>query len=571
MILPNADVSFGAPCALSELRYVKYMRHLPKRTTLTRLHQQWVAVLVWFAIRAMGYHVGPTLNLEKLTAEANIIFKATVVSSSLVEDESFKPCQGFVVQETQFKIITMLKGESATETMRFRHYDRSPSPGWESFAPQYYHFQTARTYIVFAKSTDTANVVRQAWMNHTGKIDQGMLLCPDDQPVKSGDAKEVFWSELTAMLKSGDAGDVIYAIGQLDQMSGLRDEYSSTKDFDRKDVLVAIHEMLTTHDEKIAQRAIAVFGSGNPYLSDDSAEYWLATVGSAEVPGIGTWDPKMRNLGGELYWKDLVAIADGKMPTETRTRAIRALGLVREPSLRKPLQGWLADAEPAVRAAAAVLLADFLGPDTRKQLTALATDAAPVVRADVARAIGYSQEKALAGLLGRFLEDKDAKVRRAAAMSLLSFSPKSEAVARVFRAHLNHREFRPLFVNALACEKLEPYLEAVARIVEEKTDPTNWPGGEIPAYTAWKMLFGYLRSQPVAKVRAGKLDRYLEAMEKVGHYSSSEPRDIYAFYLQRGMTERAKSFRDRSTKTVSYNLDYYFDQVDKSPATFQGP
>jgi len=71
-------------------------------------------------------------------------------------------------------------------------------------------------------------------------------------------------------------------------------------------------------------------------------------------------------------------------------------------------------------------------------------------------------------------------------------------------------------------------------------------------------------------VRAGQWDRYLDALEKVGNYSSSEPRDIYAFYLQREMPERAANYRAKAKKAVSYDLDRYFEMVDKSPATYQG-
>ena len=57
-------------------------------------------------------------------------------------------------------------------------------------------------------------------------------------------------------------------------------------------------------------------------------------------------------------------------------------------------------------------------------------------------------------------------------------------------------------------------------------------------------------------------------MEKVGNYSSSEPRDIYAFYLQRGMTERAQKYREAAKKAASYDLDYYFKQVDADPSLY---
>ena len=46
-----------------------------------------VAVMLAVASAAPGRLVGPPLSLEKLTAEADIIFKGTAVSSGPVRDE----------------------------------------------------------------------------------------------------------------------------------------------------------------------------------------------------------------------------------------------------------------------------------------------------------------------------------------------------------------------------------------------------------------------------------------------------------------------------------------------------
>jgi len=518
---------------------------------------------------ARGYLVGPPLGLDQLAAEADVIVKGTVVASAPAEDDWFKPCPGFAARETKFTVISVLKGEPGA-TLRFRHYDESPQPGGQGrmFQPQYYHFQMNRTYVVFAKKADDDGVCRQLWANHTGKEDQGVLMCPDDKPVSATTVKQALWDELARLLKCADAGDVTYAIRQLDQMSGGPDRFDSTPDFDRTEVLAAVHDLMTNPDPRIAQAAITVVGSHNPYLSDERTDYWLATVGSAEVPGIGKMDPKLRNIGGERYWKDLEAIASSPVPAETRATAIRALGLVREPVLRGAVGRWLADTEPAVRAAATVLLADDPGPVANQRLKVLAGDPVPTVRACVARAIGFPQQAELVDVLGKLLADPDREVRRVASVCLLSFSPKDEAVARWFRANLANKEFAPLFLNALAREKPEPYLDALARVVEEKTGPENWSGGEIPAFTAWKVLFRYLRTQPPATLGSGKLDRYLDALEKVGNYSSSEPRDLYAFYLAAGMPGRAARFREKANKAASYDLDYYFRQVDQNPANY---
>jgi hypothetical protein len=284
---------------------------------------------------------------------------------------------------------------------------------------------------------------------------------------------------------------------------------------------------------------------------------------------MGKMDPQMKNTGGDMYWRELVAVADRKAIADTRAMAIQALGLVREPLLLKPIERWLADPAPAIRAAATLLLADFPEPQCCKRLTALADDEAPEVRDCVARAAGFSQQVELAGTLAKLLADSDAKVRTTAAMSLLSFSPKHKAIADIFRANLNTEEFKPMFLIALARENPADYLDGLATAVEQRSQPKNFWGGQIPAFTAWEILFRYLQGQPPESLKSGKLDRYLDALEKVGNYSSSEPRDIYAFYLQRGLDERAKKFREAATKAASYNLDYYFKQVDENPSLYQ--
>lgn len=525
-----------------------------------------LAALLAYASVARGYPVGPPLGLETLAAEADIIFKGTAISSGPVQDDWFKPCSGFVPRETHFKLISVLKGESPGPTLRFRHYDESPRPQGRMFQPQYYHFQTNRTYIMFAKKGEHIGVYRQLWINHKGKEDQGALLCSNNRPLTAAPLKQIFWNELTVMLSSADVRNITYAIHQLDQMSGGRDAFQGTQDFDRTKVLAVVHELMSNTHSEIAQAAIAVVGSHTPYLSDERTEFWLATVGSAEVPGLSKMDPKMKNTGGDLYWRDLVTIADGKASAETRARAIRALGLVREPALRDAINRWLADTEATVQASATLLLADFPGTDTAQQLTVQAKDSASVVRACVARAIGFSQQTDLVEVLGSLLADKDRKVRRLASASLLSFSPKEHAVAEVFQANLENTEFQPLFLNALARENPQPYLDALAQVVEKKTNPGNWGGGEIPAFTAWKILFKYIQTQPTEVLNSGKVDRYLDAVEQVGNYSSSNPRDIYAFYILKGMADRAKAFRKKANKASTYDLDYYFKQVDQNPS-----
>jgi len=540
-------------------------------TTITWRCAMVAAWLLVCAGVAQGGRIDPAVSLEKLTDQADIIFKGTAASSPTVQDDWFRENSTFVVRETQFTVVSVIKGEKPGDKLMFRHYDYAPKPrgGNFNFFPQHYHFEAGRTYIVFAKKSEPVGIFHQLWITNTMKSDQGVVLCADDKPVARKTVKEALWAELTAMLMSARVSNVIYAIDQLDRMSCHWSAFGGLSDFNRKRVLAAVRGFMNNPDPKIARAAIDVVGSHNPYMSDERAIHWLATVGSAEVPGVGKMDPKMENAGGKLYREDLIRVADGKAPDEIRAIAVLALGLVREPALKKPIERWLSDRAPAVRASASLLLANFPGPETCKRLTTLADDPAPDVRTCVARAAGFAQQAEMADVLGKLLTDSERKVRRAAAMSLLSFSPKNEAIAAVFRANIENEEFKPLFLNALARENPAGYLDALAAAVEKKSEPRHFWGGEIPAFTAWRILFRYLQRQPAYGVRAGKFDRYLDAIEKVGNYSSSEPRDIYAFYLQRRMIKRAKKFREEAKKALSYDIDYYFKEVDKDPSQYK--
>jgi hypothetical protein len=405
-------------------------------------------------------------------------------------------------------------------------------------------------------------------MYHKIKDDQGVVLCADAAPVAGKNVGDVIWAELTAMLQGRDTDKAAYAIRQLDQMSGGGVLFDNLSDFDRREVVDRVKGLMVHRDEAIAQAAVRVVGTHNPYMSAERTLHWLATVGSATVPGVGKMDPHMQNVGAKMCEDELTAVTRGTGSNETRGLAIRALGLVGDRALLGPIERWLADRSPDVRAAATVLLADFPGAETRRRLTALAGDPAPEVRAAVAEAAGFAQEAGLADVLAGLLGDRERKVREAAAMSLLSFSPDDETIAAIFRANLDDEEFEPLFLLALAREEPGDYLDGLAGAVEQKTEPESFWGGQIPAFTAWEILFRFLQAQPVEEVTSGRLDRYLDAMEKVGNYSSSPPRDIYAFYLQRGMTARAQAFRKKAAAEASYDLDYFFNMVDENPGLY---
>jgi hypothetical protein len=94
---------------------------------------------------------------------------------------------------------------------------------------------------------------------------------------------------------------------------------------------------------------------------------------------------------------------------------------------------------------------------------------------------------------------------------------------------------------------------------------------------SWDILFRYAQQQTPKKLASGELDKVLEALEypssgdKEGpeFYSSSQPRDLYALYKQRELTERARRFREACRKQLKYDIDYYFNMVDQNPSQYQ--
>lgn len=516
------------------------------------------------AAAANAYPVGPAVSLEKMTDMADLVVKAKAIASEPAEDAWFSAVGGYKVQATKLEIISVLKGEPGAKTITFQHYAKGASGGSE-FMPQHYEFAIGRSYVVFASKTDAPGIFRQLWRNHTTMEDQGVLRAANDRLRAGGSAKEWYWTELTETLASADADDVVYGIRHLDQMSGVG--RMPLNDLGRAEVAEAIRHLVAAKDEKVATAAISAAGSGNPYMGDGEAAFWLLTVGQGHLPGLSRRDAKFDNLAGRLLWHDLAKVADGTGPAKVRALAVRALGRTGVAELAAALQRWAGDDEPLMRQAAVVLLADFPGDTASKCMQAAAGDASADVRQAAALAIGFAQVTPLVPLLAKLLKDDAASVREAAAMSLLSFS--IDAAGEVLRANNQDPEYRALFVNALAAKDAAPYLLDLQEIIAKRPEPTHFWGGRIPAADSWDILFKYVQLRPAEEVRSGKLDTSLDALENMRWYSSSEPRDLYALYLQRGLSDRARTFRAACRKQVTYDIDYYFDMVDKSPDLYK--
>jgi len=299
----------------------------------------------------------------------------------------------------------------------------------------------------------------------------------------------------------------------------------------------------------------------------DEALYWLVTVGKGHLPGIGTRDARFDNLSGRLLWRELAKVVDGPGPAEVRAAAVRALGKSGVAELRPLLKRWCGDREALVRQAAVVLVADGGDQDSARLIREAAADPAAEVRQGAAQAIGFGQDDSQVPALATLLSDTSPKVQQAAAMSLLSFDV--AVSGEVLRQHLRDPEYHSLFVNALASHDPAPYVADLQEIIVQNKQPSRFWGGRIPAADSWDILFKFVQSRPAEELRSGRFDDALNALERLKGFGSSEPRDLYALYLQRGLADRAKTFRQECRRTLTYDIDYYFNMVDRSPNTYQ--
>ncbi len=180
----------------------------------------------------------------------------------------------------------------------------------------------------------------------------------------------------------------------------------------------------------------------------------------------------------------------------------------------------------------------------------------------MAYAIGFGQYIDDADVLTGLMADSDAQVRQAAALSLLSFSPKDKRIAKIFRDNLANKEFRVLFLVGLCQADPAGNLDLLIEETASKADPDNWPGGQIPAFTTSHLLLDYLSAQPAADLQSGKYDKALDALEIWRPNYSVDPSSVYELELQAGLPERAKKFRAAAEKVSPYDLEPGFKRID---------
>jgi hypothetical protein len=586
---------------------------------------------VVFAASPTGAGNMAPVGLEELARTGDLICKATVISDRQVADDSFEPVFGFEVHEAELRIVSILKGASLG-VIRFRYYgppkselsreeldqlskalpelsreelvtalrqlppeqlqqlvkvmprlDRQQLEKlgdlFKALSPEGSVTPTiavGRTYLVVAAQTGSGAYRQLGTMPLSlGPMAHSVLLAADAKPHHGSTLGEAAWAELLALLKSPTEGDVIGAIRNLDYMSGGPAwYYTRSGDFERSQALTAIQPLIEAKSVHIATASITVFGMDSPYFEDPyehdlTAAHWFVGIGKGHITGLAARKRPPSPLA-DIGAKELLQVATDGPPSEIRALAIRALGRRSHAYPAAMVAVWVRDPSIAVRRAGVLVSADL--PDRGPIITA-STNGSPDLRLTAALAIGFTQDPGLVPILGKLLQDPVADVRNAAAISLLSFAP--DQAAPVMEANLAS-DFRPLFVNALASGNPQPYLAMLAEvIVEQGAGPSDWKrpenwnyGGTIPAADSWRILFDFLKSRPAPELASGQFDRSLDALERMHWYSSGDPVALYALYVNRGLESRAKKFRDATRKTAPFEMDLYFDRVDRDSAAY---
>jgi len=122
-----------------------------------------LGLVLGFTASAWAYLVGPAVSLDKMTELADLVVKARAVATQPTDDPWFKPLRGFAASATKLEVMSVLKGERGGGVITFQHYAVAAAGGGFSYMPQHYEFTPGKSYIVFAKKTDTPGVLRQLW------------------------------------------------------------------------------------------------------------------------------------------------------------------------------------------------------------------------------------------------------------------------------------------------------------------------------------------------------------------------------------------------------------------------
>ena len=188
-----------------------------------------------------------------------------------------------------------------------------------------------------------------------------------------------------------------------------------------------------------------------------------------------------------------------------------------------------------------------------------ATHSIERVRSGVASAIGVAKDTAAADLLLEMVDDSDLIVRETAVNSLLQL-PAAQA-APFWKKLRHHNRYGPLFINALATQNVEPYLNDLVKILNRDVRAErvlNYKLNDVD-YKSWQLLFKYISKKPKATLESNSLSHILETLE----YTHLMPPTLYRFYRTKKMEKRAKSYLGRLRSSLLKIYDKDFKEIDR--------
>jgi len=543
------------------------------------LRASWcLLILTGMTCLSAGDAIGPPPTFEELENRGILIFKGTALSSQPVQASALPMETGLDSVETRFHIVSLVKGQIDGSTIRFHHYETPSGSFFGMWSPETYHFQNGRTYLVVTGQQEGTDGAIQ-FQTHTSMTGgDGVLLCVDARPVSGSKLKDITWNELLNLLQDHDDKDAVYAITRLKQLSAPPSSprhfdarhFGELAEFTQRDVMDAVHGLISSPDDEVAQAAIDVIANDNPYTEKGDVLGWLSAVGGNRSFQALPLDPNYVNPGAQLYGRELLSVATGTAAPLTRAKAIAAIGPGRPLDPRHdawaPLFGWLSDPSPDVRRSAALMTADYGESYYLKgEFPRLAADPSPEVRRALALAIGFGQRLHAFHLLPALLADPDAKVRQAAAASLCSFPIKNATASAFFRDNLNQPEFGPLFLIALAGDNPADHLDELARAVMAHRSVSNWDGDRNTTEACRKILYDYLRTVPFDQLHADNFNGLFDALDTVTPNCEGETINLYRFYLNRGLRERAQKLRQNMESIAPAEMKAALDWADKHP------
>jgi hypothetical protein len=533
-----------------------------------------LAVLAPFTLQA--YLVGLPDGMDKMTTNSDLILKARVISSTTITNAAFQPVPGFQVQASTLEVLSILKGQCPSKTVVFQHYASHPDDRMgRMYAPQHYDLEDGHCYLMFAARTEQDDVFRQIRMHHTSKEDEGVMRTLDDRPLSNMTVKDAHWFELGLLLNNLATTNQLYAIQQLDSMSGNKSQsWHHADNFNRADVLKILQPLITHTNDEVAIAALNCFKSGPDGTGQDDA-----------------------------YAEALTQITTCGAPTSRWIAAIDACSGARFPVVSNALSRWLTNASDEVRLHTVLLLPSFPGEFSERALRERATDPSPSVRAGVADAIGNGKIVTLLPLLktlftdpvgrtnpvpplsleqlqdgGRIWGGNNGDVHTSAGYALLQFD--TDQVGDFLASNLNDPGFRPAFLCKLAETHTAPWLTNLVEMLEQRrvriekeVEVSGVPQKKEylkarltlsgNAFKCWNILYGYLHELPPEAFANGKMNRTLDAMERAGTTGSQEPMRLYELYRTKGLPERAAKYRqENNNQAVGFDIELYYNRVD---------